>query len=105
MLIAARHLAAAIGVVGAPAREVEVSARRGPVGGRALATRVKFFSSKEIRLDPDIGLPSLKDNLEARLIALRKRLGERTSALRIEKTGRGRFRLEVARELLLERKP
>jgi adenylate cyclase len=142
VLIAARHLAAAIGAVGAPAREVEVSARRGPVGGRALVTRVKFFesdgsvfvdeeylikgvagrilfrvlsnfvaehrdefSSKEIRLDPDIGLPSLKDNLEARLIALRKRLGERTSALRIEKTGRGRFRLEVARELLLERRP
>lgn len=142
VLITARHLAATIGVVGAPAREVEVSARRGPVGGRALVTRVKYFesdgsvfvdeeylikgvagrilfrvlsnyvaehrdefSSKEIRLDPDIGLPSLKDNLEARLIALRKRLGERTSALRIEKTGRGRFRLEVARELLLERRP
>ena len=62
-------------------------------------------SSKEIRLDPDIGLPALKDNLEARLIALRKRLCERTTALRIEKTGRGRFRVEVARELLLERRP
>ena len=63
------------------------------------------FSSKEIRLDPDVGLPVLKDNLEARLIALRKRLHERTAALRIEKTGRGRFRLEVSRELLLERRP
>jgi hypothetical protein len=41
---------------------------------------------------------------EARLIALRKRLLERTSALRIEKTGRGRFRLEVSRELGLERR-
>jgi adenylate cyclase len=63
------------------------------------------FSSKEIRLDPAVGLPALKDNLEARLIALRKRLLERTSALRIEKTGRGRFRLEVSRELVLERRP
>ena len=63
------------------------------------------LSSKEIRLDPAVGLPALKDNLEARLIALRKRLQERTSALRIEKTGRGRFRLEVSRELVLERRP
>jgi adenylate cyclase len=63
------------------------------------------FPSKEIRLDPDIGPPILKDNLEARLIALRQRLCERTAALRIEKTGRGRFRLEISRELLLERRP
>jgi adenylate cyclase len=142
VLIAARQLAAMIGVLGAAPKDIEVSVKRGPVGGRALATRVKYFesdgsvfvdeeylikgvagrilfrvlsnyvaehrdefSSKEIRLDPDIGLPILKDNLEARLIALRKRLCERTLALRIEKTGRGRFRLEVARELLLERRP
>lgn len=40
------------------------------------------------------------------VIALRMRLSEeRTTALRIEKTGRGRFRLEVARELALERLP
>ena len=63
------------------------------------------FSSKEIRLDPEVGLPALKDNLETRLIALRKRLEERTTSMRIEKTGRGRFRLEVTRELVLERRP
>jgi hypothetical protein len=43
--------------------------------------------------------------LEARLIALRKRLLERTSALHIEKTGSRRFRLDVSRELLLGRRP
>jgi hypothetical protein len=37
------------------------------------------------------------------LIALRKWLEERMTALRIEKTGRGRFRVEVSREVLLER--
>ena len=63
------------------------------------------FSSKEIRLDAEVGLPAIKDNLETRLIALRKRLEERTSAIRIQKTGRGRFRLEVSRELVLERRP
>jgi len=63
------------------------------------------FSNKEIRLDQGIGLPALKDNLEARLIALRKRLQERDAGLRIDKTGRGKFRLHVDRALLLERQP
>jgi adenylate cyclase len=62
------------------------------------------FSNKEIRLDQDIGLPALKDNLEARLIALRKRLDERDAGLRIDKAGRGKFRLNVDRALLLEHK-
>jgi hypothetical protein len=63
------------------------------------------FSNRELRRDPAIGLPEITDNLEARLILLAKRLAERGGGLRLEKTGRGRLRLDVGRHVSLIESP
>jgi adenylate cyclase len=60
------------------------------------------FANKELRLDRSLELPGFRDNLDTRLVMLKRRLDERQAPMRMERTARGRFTLQVATSLRLE---
>lgn len=60
------------------------------------------FSNREIRRESALKLPDLKDNLETRLILLRRRLEDKAGPIRLTRPERGQVRLEVGKQPEIE---
>lgn len=86
-------------IKGVPGRILWKVASEHAAGGRT------EFTNRELRLDERLGLPYGNDNLEARLLVLRRRLETIGCGIALERVGRGRLLLRVAAPLTLTEVP
>jgi len=63
------------------------------------------FTNRELRLDERLGLPPGNDNLEARLLVLRKRLAALDCGIGLERVGRGLLALHLGAPVQLSEVP
>jgi hypothetical protein len=82
-------------VKGVPGRIVWKLLREHVADGRV------SFTNRELRLDERLGLPPGNDNLEARLLVLRKRLATLDCGIGLDRVGRGRLELHLSAPLNL----
>lgn len=86
-------------VKGVPGRILWKLAREHAADGRT------SFTNRELRLDERLGLPAGNDNLEARLLVLRKRLAALECGVTLDRVDRGRLSLGVSAPLTLVEVP
>jgi hypothetical protein len=82
-------------VKGVPGRILWKLLQEHEAGGRT------SFTNRELRLDEQLGLPPGNNNLEARLLVLRKRLAALECGITLDRVDRGRLLLGVSAPLRL----